>query len=241
MPWKLYYSPERTTKVKGNSLVKNYSHLTPEERWRLIVAASSRGDEVERDCLVRTGSRITLSMRDHAPYAHAFDEAADLMFIVLLEDANQYHDARNRCIELVPENNEDAEGSDPEDEQDTKIEEDPQVHADHDESIRERYFDLLLVSGYILKANVGGWKLFCEKLNIPPFIYWEMLPGFHRLQDALALAEKVAFTQEGFLKWLNRTRPEGEPELTKAPLNVDELAAGTEMAFRQRVQWWGGE
>jgi hypothetical protein len=209
--------------MKTSLAAQDYSRLTPEERFRLILAASGRGDQAERDRLIQTGRRITLSMPDHAPYAHAFDELADLTFIILLEDAATYHDAFDRCHEEELEESEEAEGPDPE-----------------DEIIRDRDLDLLLAFGYILKANLEGWKLFCEKQNIPPFLHWEMLPGYERLQSALALAEKVAFTPEGFLKWLNRIRPVEEPELTELSLTADEMAKANEKVFQERVRWWGG-
>ena len=67
--------------------------LTPEERFRLILAASGRGDEAERDRLVNAAERITLSMPDHSPFAHAFSELALLVFVEMLEDAARYNDA----------------------------------------------------------------------------------------------------------------------------------------------------
>src|SRR5262245_29894012 len=79
--------------MNANALARNYARLTPEERFRLILAAGGRGDEAERDRLVNAGERITLSMPDHSPYAHAFDELARLIFIELLETAAGYLDA----------------------------------------------------------------------------------------------------------------------------------------------------
>jgi hypothetical protein len=225
--------------MKSHPLTKTYAFLAPEERWRLIMAASSRDDQVEKDKLLQAGGRITLSMRDHAPFAHAFDELSNLMFIVLLEDAALYQDAFDRCHEEEFEESEDAERL--EDQQLTKIDKDSGEHSERNESLWDRFFDLLLASGYMLKTNVQGWKLFCEKLNIPPLVYWEMLPGYDRLQDALTLAEKAAFTPEGFIKWLNRIRPTEEPELTNVPMTANGVATAIEMAFRQRAQWWGGE
>jgi hypothetical protein len=93
----------------------------------------------------------------------------------------------------------------------------------------------------MLRAKAEGWKLFCERLNIPPFLYWQDLPGFDRLQRALDLAKQLAFTPEGILKWSNRIRPKGAPELTKFPLNAEDIAAETEKAFRERAQWWGAQ
>jgi len=60
------------------------------------------------------------------------------------------------------------------------------------------------------------------------------------VQRTLALTEKAAFVPEGFLRWINRVRPKGEPELTAVPLTVEGVADETEKAYRHRVQWWGG-
>lgn len=226
--------------MKAPPLAKNYGCLSPEERFRLILAAHGRGDEAERDRLVRAGDRIHLSMQDHAPHADAFNELAMLMFIELLEEAALYHDAFERCHQEEPEGSEEAEGKrDPDGEADANAGED-HAATNPDCSTWDRYFDLFLASGYELRAELEGWKLFCEKLNIPPFLLWEVLPGFDRLQRALALAEKAAFTPEGFLRWLNRIRPAGQPELTTVPLTAEAVAKAAEEAFRKRVEWWGG-
>jgi hypothetical protein len=95
----------------------------------------------------------------------------------------------------------------------------------------------------LLRTKLNGWKLFCERLNIPPFLQWEGLPGFDRLQRALALTEKGAFRPDGFLSWLNRIHEaKGEPELTYVPVNatVEGIADAIGEMFKVRVEWWGG-
>jgi hypothetical protein len=216
--------------MKTSLAAPNYSLLTPEERFRLILAASERGDEVERDRLARAGDRIYLSMQDHAPYADAFDHLALLMFILLLEEAALYHDAFERCHQEDLEGSEDAEMLEPEDK-------DPGAHTDRE----GRLFDLLLAAGYQLRAEAEGWKLFCEKVNIPPFLLWQDLPGFDRLQRALTLAEQAAFTAEGLLKWANRIRPAGEPEWTEVPLTAETAARALEKAFQAYIRGWSGK
>jgi hypothetical protein len=84
------------------------------------------------------------------------------------------------------------------------------------------------------------WKLFCERMTVPPFALWESLPSFDRLQRALKLAERAAFTPEGFLLWLNDIWPAGETKRTEVSLTVEGVAAATEETFRKRVEWWGG-
>jgi hypothetical protein len=104
----------------------------------------------------------------------------------------------------------------------------------------ERHLDLACAAGFVLRTKVDGWKLFCQRLTIPPFAFWEALPGYDRLQRALKLTENAAFVAEAFVQWWNTIRPAGEPERTLPPLTVEGMAAGTEKVFRERVERWGG-
>jgi hypothetical protein len=83
---------------------------------------------------------------------------------------------------------------------------------------------------------VEGWKLFCERLEAPPLLLWQGYPGFQRVQHALELAERVAFVPEGFLCWLNRTRPPGHSPRSEVPLTAESVADATEQVFRRRVE-----
>ena len=198
--------------MKAPPLAKNYDCLTPEERFRLILAASGRGDEAEADRLANAGERRTLSMPDHSPYAHAFNELSLLTFIELLDDALFYQSCwafRDDARDIFDDDENEGE--------DNAAEE---THPQADEGLPGkdrtwfRTLDVMLAAGYILRTKANGWKLFCERLNVPPFLCWGMLPGFERLQILLDAAEKAAFMQ-GFLKWHNRVRPKGEPELKR--------------------------
>ena len=97
-----------------------------------------------------------------------------------------------------------------------------------------------MVTGYMLKINVAAWEAFCKRLSIPPRVLWAPLPGFDRLQRALVLAEKFAFTDAGFLQWLNGKRAADVPEIVKNPVSVEEMADKIEQRYRERVSWWGG-
>jgi hypothetical protein len=110
-----------------------------------------------------------------------------------------------------------------------------------------RMFDLYLACGFILKAKLAGWQLFCERLGIPAFVAWQRFPGFQRLQHALQLlGENVpglvsAFRPEGMLRWLSRIRPKGAPEPSLENLiSPERFADELDKVFRQRVAWWGG-
>jgi hypothetical protein len=135
-----------------------------------------------------------------------------------------------------------------EQEGDTAEEEESEPNADADSgeddagggTQGERYLDLALAAGFVLWTKAEGWKLFCQRMTVPPFVLWEGLPGFDRLRHALNVSEKAAFVAEGFLRWLNAIRPAGEPEVAHVPLTAEGLAAATEEAFGERVRWWGG-
>jgi hypothetical protein len=209
--------------MKAPPLANQYDRLTAEERFRLIMAAIGRSDEAEQDRLIRAGSRISCSMPDSAPYLYAVDMISPHVFIDLLEEAAHYDDAFDRFVDHEDWNQAD------------EAEVDPEARP-----ARKRFLDLVLASGYMLRARLEGWKLFCERWSIPPFLLWEKLPGFDRLQRALDLAEKRAFGPEEFLRWLNRVRPKGKPELTEVPLTADGQAKANEDVFQELVQWWSG-
>jgi hypothetical protein len=198
-------------------LARLYDALSAEERFRLILAAGFRGDEAEQRRLSNAGGRLTLSVQDHQPFAQAFDELALLTFLELLEAAADYLESFHHSSEV--EDAGDAE----------------------DDALRVRYLDLSLGKGFLLRTKAAGWRLFCERLAVPPFALCEGLPGFDRLQRALKLTEVAAFAPEGMLAWLNRVRPEGEPEMTELKLTPEGCAAALDRFFRECVRWWGGE
>ena len=219
--------------MNAGAVSRHYGSLTPEERFRLILAASGRGDDAERTRLVSAAPRLTLARPDHTPFAQAFHELALLIFIELSDAAASFSEALDHADLVAAE-----------DEGEAAAGEEAAELASEGSRKRptwQRCLDLALGFGFLLRTKAGGWKLFCERLNVPPFQLWQGLPGLNRLQRALSLAESVAFAPEGFLRWLNRTRPKGCPELKAVPLTVEGIAAATESLFREQAAWWDGE
>ncbi len=184
---------------KANVLARHYDHLTPEERFRLIVAAGARGDKAEQERLVRAGRRLTFSMQDHAPYAHAFHELALMVFSELLEEAAHYVDlfARADSAGDVLDADEEEDGDEAEEGAPNSAEKAASdAHsAEHEAgewTLYERYLDQALAVGFLLRTKAEGWKRFCERLTVPPLVFWEGLPGFERLLHALQLSVKSA-------------------------------------------------
>jgi hypothetical protein len=202
--------------MNTNAIARHYDKLTPEERFRLIVAAGARGDVAEQDRLKSAGDRITLSFRDHFPYSMAFEELVMLTYMELLDDAAVYHEALQRLDEV-----------------------DDLFEGEEADKYREQQHDLAFAAGYVLRTKAEGWKLFCERMNIPPFRAWKLFPGRDRLQRILTLTEECAFAPEGILRWLNRVRPDEAAELREIPLTIERVADATARMFAERAKWWG--
>jgi hypothetical protein len=220
--------------MNANAVARHYGQLTDEERFRLIFAAGARGDEPEQQRIRNAGGLITLAMPDHAPFAHAFEEVSWYTFVFLLEDAARYADlVRLHHTDELPDEDADArpDGGDADA---------AAAEAEGRVSEIERIKDLMLYRGFQLKTQAAGWKLFCERLNVPPFAVWEKLPGFNRLQGALGVAEMLAFVPEGVVCWLNRIRPAGWAKVQECHITADWYADQHEAFFREQVKWWGG-
>jgi hypothetical protein len=222
--------------MNANAVARRYGTLTPEERFRLILAASGRGDEAERTRLLSAAPRITLAMPDHAPFAQAFHELALLIFIELLDVAAYYSEALDGA-DFADDEAEEGEAAEREGAAELAKE------GSRKRPTGERFLDLAQGFGFMLRTKADGWKLFCERLSVPPFLVWEVgrLPGTDRLRRALALAGTTAFSPADFLRWLNRVRPTGEPERPEVPLTAEGVASATESLFRERAAWWNGE
>ncbi len=214
------------------TITRNYDLLTPEERLGLIIAAGVREDDAEQRRLVQMAKSIGLAMADYEPFAYSFRDLSMLTFIELVEEAIRYRDAWHQVVNSLDPVDEkegaDSDGGTPDDDQVDDL------------SDWERSFNLALAAGYVLKAKADGWKLFCERLRIPPFVLMENLPGFARLERSLAQTDEATLAPEGFRRWLNRIRPAGEPELIEIPLTAEGMAAEAEVFFRKEAQRWGG-
>jgi hypothetical protein len=221
--------------MRQNTLARHYDALDPHERFALIFLAGARGDRAEQARLVAAGGQITITMEDHAGFAHAFDWLALRSYIELLAEASAYLEALQFA--------DDADGLDgaaPEDASDEGAPGEEGDAGDAEPSAADGRLDLGLAMGYVLKVRAAGWRLFCERRSFPPFAAWEGLPGLDRLRRALAAAESAAYTPEGFLRWANAARPKGYPEVTEIPLSVEGLADALEEVFKTRVKWWCG-
>jgi hypothetical protein len=233
--------------VNTKTIANRYSQLTPEELFRLIMAANARADEVERDRLANAGQRITLSMSAHSPYALAFGELSFVTYMDLLEEAANFLDEHQRATNAaglvgarMPIRRR-ARAT-------TRNEEVPAVENAADDADKPplwTHADVVNAIGFFFKAKLIGWKFFCERWNAAPLSLWEHgeYPGLDRLKRTWALVRNgLAFpTTADLVRWLNTVRPIGDPELTEANImTAERIADSLDAQFRERVRWWGG-
>jgi hypothetical protein len=233
-----------------NAVARNYASLTPDERFRLILAAGGRGDEAERDRLVRAGGRLTVSFQDHAPFAQAFNELSGLTYMELLDAAARYlesFDFADEAAETETRDRLDDEDAGQSDETAERPEAEPADDESEVLTAYDRAWGLVLAAGFMLKTKVDGWKRFCERLNVPPYLMWSAYPGFSRLQRALDVLAGTddfpgpAFVAEGMVRFFNRLQLPGATEATaKRLISAEKVADELEAAYRDRAKWWGG-
>jgi hypothetical protein len=191
--------------MKTKNLANLYAQLSAEERFRLIVAASDRGDETERERLESVSERITFFNLDYSPYAQALQEFATLEFLVLVEEVVKFDYALERWSDADMMHCVDGQTDTPAP---------PENDA---RTIKDQLFQMFLAEGFLLRMRVAGWTLFCSRMGVSPFGLWQYLPGFERLQRKLNMVEETtdrpwrAFTPADMTRSRNRIRPMAHP------------------------------
>jgi hypothetical protein len=213
------------------SVAKHYDALTPEERFRLIVIAGARGDDGEQKRLVNASGWVSFRQRDYIPFSDAFQQLAETVFMDVMNAAVEFVEAEGRSASAEDLDGDEAADADELTAEDSANNEPVDDGAEagvvddcdgHEEDrgkrpLWQRYLDLWLATGFVLKTKVAGWELFCDRRQLPPFALWELLPGYRRLRRYLTLIEGTpdfpgpAFAAGGMVRFLNYTRPTGEP------------------------------
>jgi hypothetical protein len=216
--------------MNATTLARNYDALTPAERFPLIVQANVRADEAEANRLASAAGWLSFRQRDFAPYAEAFRDLADAVFMELLEHALWFAEMELLYTEDVAHDAADEPADVNDDRSEAEDEPDDETGVDDRErSESDRFYDLLLVAGFVLKTKLAAWKLFCERRHVPPFATWEYLPGYKHLSTYFERVERTpgpAFAREGMLRWTNSAaRRKGQPERSDADIISPEGAA----------------
>lgn len=210
--------------MKPHPLEKQYSMLTGEERFRLILAAGVREDESEQHRLMRTAGTYDVRLPNYSPYAIAIDELSQHTFTELLELSASYLEALLQA-DLAMERH---------------LGQNDSANITCGQELCDRTMDIALAAGFQLNLYWHAWQLFCKDLSVSPLKLWETLAGFDRVQQAITLAERVAFSREEMYEWLLQIRPGDKNEREPVVETPEVIAESLQQAFDKSAQLWGG-
>jgi hypothetical protein len=257
--------------MNASSLAKSYDKLEAAERFALILQARARGDEAEADRLAKTAGWLPFRYRDFTPHAEAFHDLAQAVFMDLMDAAGEFADAQrniaehdyeealDKAYEAKPDADEPDDKADDDDgetetddgdagEPETECAGDAGAGRNGKRPLAQRWMHLMLAAGYMVKSRADGWELFCKRRHVPPFLLFELMPGYRRLRSVLDLLNGTpdlpgpAFTAAGMVRFLKDIhREKGRGELTEADIFTAEgIADQLDATFREIVERRGG-
>jgi len=206
-------------------LGRHYAKLTPLERFPLIMAAASRGDEAERERLAQSAPKVCYSLSHHWGVATSFEFLANFTLLKLL-------DLAAKCLE--------AFGAAAH-----------QKRRRDDHTLDA--WDAVLYAGYEFTAHLDGWWKFCAELNVDPEAFWKIMPGYETVKRAERFTKGdpdrgvpgAAFVAEGVAR--RRARAivgddnwDVDQETMKEcwPETADDIAAGMRVVWEDLRKKW---
>ena len=196
--------------MNTNGLAKLYDRLAPMERLSLILAATARGDDAERERLASSAPMETYRLPDYHGLAEGMLFAALFHMIELLDTAALYWQVQG----LV-----DQEGG---------------LGKAGNKALLDRFTALVRAFGYILTARVDGWKLFCAGLKAGPDLLLRGIPGLETAGRAEEAARGMAFSAAEMADWVRRGK--GGPARV---MTAETEAAAWRTFLEARAGWWG--
>jgi hypothetical protein len=203
--------------MNTDHLARHYEVLTPWERLPLIVAASARADEVEKDRLARSAPKNGFRVPDYWGLAEGLDDLVKLYVLKQLDLAALYW----RLAGL--------------------LEQEPWDRPTRQEPQRdERRWQLLKMLAYRYVVRADGWRLLCAELPIDPEVLMRELPGYDAVQQMEQVARLIAFSAEEALAFLcaeaEAVRPAEEGERKVRREYKIDTAADVARSMREFLQ-----
>lgn len=179
--------------MNTNGLAKLYDNLTPKERLPLILAASARRDDAERNRLAQSAPREAYRLQDYYGLAEGLLLVSLIHLLELLDAAALYWRASGILAEweALTEQEEDAP--------------------------TKRLRATVKVLASVLTIKIDGWKRFCCDLNVDCDVLMKGFPGFATVLQAEEAARLTAFTADELTAWMWQR----DGETAKAPTAED--------------------
>ena len=194
--------------MNTNGLAKMYEHLSPRERLPFIVAASVRGDEIEKKRLSRSAPSCRYRLPDYHGLAEGIKQASLLHTIQLLDLAALYW----QTSWLIAETDEDDE-------------------AGRDR--REQMSSGAILLAYVFLVHVDGWQKFLSEMQIDPgSMLRDMIPN-GTVKQMEEIARVHAVSEAEAIAWLRRNG-----DVTAKAITVDSVVSLLRDMIEDRVQLW---
>lgn len=177
--------------MNTNGLAKLYEHLSPKERLPLIIAASARGDETERNRLAHSAPTARFQLPNYYGWAEGMQLVSLFHLLELLEAA-----ARNWQTAAL-------------------LEQEESLGKKANPARRDRLEELTRITAYVFTVNMDGWKQFCSEFPIAsPDLLLKDLPGYEAVKEAEEAARIVAFNAAEATAWIRKDGHETAEALT---------------------------
>ena len=169
-------------------VAKLYDQLTARERLPLLIAASVRGDPVERQQLLDSAPRAQFALPHHHALDQALAEAATMHLVTLLDVAANFwqwwglwgwseHRSQKRTAPGPP-----------------GVEDAPE--AEDEEAKVVRTMCMVRYQAYLFVTHQEGWKQFCQAWPLEPEALLQIKPGWDMVVRTEAQAREHAYAPE---------------------------------------------
>ena len=189
--------------MNTNPLTRRYKELTARERLQLIIAASARGDDVEREKLLGSAPTICLRAGHHYHLAEALFRAAHCHVAFLSDLAAKYWQWWGlwgwHCLRDETEKGNGGAGR----------------KRGAARTAETRLCNLTRYHAFLFVTHVDGWKKFCDELLIDAEVLLDDMPGWEMAKRTEGKAREDALSRDDALMFLlaeaiKTQRPEAE-------------------------------
>ena len=198
--------------MNTHGIERNYSELTPTERFALGLAAAARGDDSDADRLASAAKRLPVRVPDVHPVATAF-----------LDTAWQ---ERASLLDLVARYFLTVAGAD-----------DAYADRRRDREKYERMSGAVKASAYLVVTQVAGWRLYCAGRQLTTAArekFDTTLPGTDTIAVAARMAKDEAFTADECRAYFRKLTGDEDVRV----LTTEGHAELLERIYQDRLAFW---
>jgi hypothetical protein len=196
--------------MNTNGLAKHYAHLSPKERLPLILAASARGDEAERNRLAYSAPTVDYRRPDYYGLAEGMLLACKFHLLEMLDMAAFYWEISGLLGEWEA------------------------LTDEGEQKPPYLLYTTVAASAYLFVTKLDGWRRFCSEFPCDSEQLMKGLPGFATVKRTEESARLRACTREEATLWI---REEGNK--SAETLTVETVAASFWAFVNDRSGWWG--